>query len=247
MSNILVAKNYNITDHSKWYDDKTHQATSIRRTYSGMQEILERTAEKYVADLDAITVHEGEASDIREVFKTHFVEIYDLWKQGHNILYCDLDVMFLQPVKYFGQHDRFAMFNLTDPRKTTDSHYDVRFDWFFNCGIRYYPKDMQQSVWDLGLEMLDNWNPERWDCEQIIYNAMMFAQSPDPKQFYDPTKAFQILADSPLSKANSQFNQIQLSQACAVHLHGSRNSENRLETMKALESGAFKSNDVLIL
>lgn len=247
MANILVCKNYLIKDHSKWYDNKTDQAFSIHIQYRGMEEILFRTSKKYIADLDDIVIHRGDADNIREVFKIHFKEIYDLWKEGHNILYCDLDVMFLKPVSYFGLYNKFTMFNLTDPPRTVDEHYGIKFDWFFNCGIRYYPQDMDHRIWDLGFEMLDNWNPERWDCEQIIYNAMMFEQSANPADFYDPTKAFQILTTPADSQTNRNFNQITLSQACAVHLHGSRNSESRLDIMKTLEAGPAESDTILIL
>ena len=136
MSNILVAKNYTITDHSKWYDDKSSSAQIIQTTYSKMEEVLVRTAKKHVVGLDEIVVHRGEADNIRDVFKLHFKEIYDLWKEGHNVLYCDLDVMFLKSVEYFNKYNKFTMFNLTDPTSTTDSHYNLTFEHFFNCGIR---------------------------------------------------------------------------------------------------------------
>jgi hypothetical protein len=247
MSNILVAKNYKITDHSKWYDDKTASAKIIKTNYNEMEQILVRTAKKHVAKLDDIIVHRGEAENIRDVFKIHFKEIYDLWKEGHNILYCDLDVMFLRPVTYFGNYDKFTMFNLTDPPSTKDSHYGLTFDHFFNCGMRYYPSSMDNDVWEKGFAMLENWNPDRWDCEQIIYNAMMFAQSNNANDFYDPVRAFQVLQGQPNSSINENFNNIKLTDACAVHLHGSRHSESRLEMMHRLEELSSNNDTILLL
>lgn len=247
MSNILVAKNYTVRDHTKWHDNKSRQATTIKSEYDEMEVLMRESAERYIADLDEIVVHTGEADNIRNVFKIHFKEIYDLWKQGHNILYCDLDVLFINPVEYFGKYNNFTMFNLTDPPKTSDAHYGIEFNWFFNCGIRYYPENMDQHVWDLGFSMLENWNPDRWDCEQIVYNAMMFEQSADPSDYYQPTHAFQMLTYPADNPANERFNQIPLWQAKAVHLHGSRNSGQRLEIMKQLNSRCDDDKTILLL
>lgn len=234
MSNILVGKNYTITDHSKWYDDKTAIAPQLVEDYATMESILKTTAEKHVVGLDEIIIHRGEADNIRDVFKIHFKEIYNLWQEGHNILYCDLDAMFLQEAEYFDKFDNFLMFNLTDPTSTYDEHYDIKFDNFFNCGIRYYPKSMSNEVWDLGFRMLDDWNPDRWDCEQIIYNAMMFSQNITAEEAYDPRLSFQMLFETPADQRNTQFNRIHISEAKAVHLHGSRNSRSRVDTMSSL-------------
>ena len=236
MSNLLVGKNYKIKDHSKWFDDKTANANQIEKDYASMETILTNTARKHVVGLDDIIIHKGEADNIRDVFKIHFKQIHELWEQGHNILYCDLDAMFLKEVEYFERFNDFRMFNLTDPTSTTDDHYGIKFNDYFNCGIRYYPQTMSNNVWDLGFEMLENWNPDRWDCEQIIYNAMMFSQSLTAQEAYDPRLSFQMLYDNPNATSNTQFNQIHISEACAVHLHGSRNSHSRLSRMRDLEN-----------
>lgn len=239
MSNILVLKNYSIKDHSKWWDDRTKE-TDLTNNYKQMEKICCDSAHKYIKNLDSIKVFRGEADNIRDVFRTNFYEIYDLWKEGHNILYCDLDVVFVNDVEYFDQTKYFSMFNLTDPPTTTDQFYKLTFENYFNCGIRYYPKDMSQQIWDTGIQMMQNWNPERWDSEQIIYNAMMWQQTTDPYTFYDPVKAYQMLFDPKTGGArNNQFNSIELTDACAVHVHGSRGSANRLELMQSLANGTL--------
>jgi len=244
--NILVGKNYDIIDHSKWWDDKTNQASQLKNNYNEMQKLLISSAQKHLQDLDDIIIHTGEAENIREVFKIHFKEIYDLWQTGCNILYCDLDVVFLNTAKIFNEFDKFSMFNLTDPTSTTDEHYGISFKHFFNCGVRYYPENMKQTVWEKGFEMLENWNPDRWDCEQVIYNAMMWSQNDDPQIFYRPNLSFQMLHALPLHQGNTQFNNIRISDASIVHLHGSRDSINRLETMKELVKGNF-DEEILLL
>ena len=229
--NILVCKNYTVSDHTKWYGDRTNES-NLENNYTAMEHLCVASANQYIKDLDEVKVFRGNADNIRDVFKINFYDIYELWKEGHNILYADLDVLFVKDVQYFDQFNKFAMFNLTDPTSTTDSHYNVKFNHFFNCGIRYYPKDMDQSVWDLGIEMVENWNPDRWDSEQIIYNAMMFSQDIKTTDILKPWLAYQMLTGNLESDTN--HNKINLSDAKAIHLHGSRGSFNRLQTMQKL-------------
>lgn len=230
--NILVCKNYTINDHTKWYNDRTNEQ-NLENNYTGMEKLCVASAEEYIQNLDEVKVFRGEADNIRDVFKKNFYEIYELWKEGHNILYADLDVLFVKQVDYFDQINKFAMFNLTDPTSTRDDFYNVEFQHFFNCGIRYYPKDMNQSVWDLGIEMVKNWNPDRWDSEQIIYNAMMFSQDIKLAEVLKPWLAYQMLTGGP---QDYRHNKINLSDARAIHLHGSRDSGDRLQTMQRLRT-----------
>lgn len=239
VKNILVLKNYTIKDHTKWYNDRSNES-DLAENYTAMEQICTQSAQKYVKDLNEIKVFRGEADNIRDVFKKNFYEIYHLWQQGHNILYCDLDVVFTNDAEYFDQTKYFSMFNYTDPVSTTDDFYDVKFDHYFNCGIRYYPSDMDQAVWDLGIGMVENWNPDRWDAEQIIYNAMMWYQTTDIEAFYDPTKAYQMLFDPSApngTQMNDQFNGVELNEASAIHVHGSRGSANRSKLMQAMLDG----------
>lgn len=239
MKNYLVAKNYTVSDHTKWYDDRS-QETDLVANYAAMEQLLVESAQQHLIGLDEIVVHRGEADHIRDVFRTHFSEIHDLWSsEPCNILYCDLDVVFLDKCRYFDQYDFFAMFNFTDPPSTTDAHYGLTFERYFNCGIRYYPHTMTQETWDTGFEMLENWNPDRWDGEQVIYNQMLWSQSISPQQCYRPDLAFQMLFNQPLHQGNTDFNRISVQQAAAVHVHGSRGSGNRLEIMKNLKQGDF--------
>lgn len=246
IKNYLVAKNYTITDHTKWYDDRSNEV-DLTENYNSMESVMVESANRHLLGLDDVIVHRGEAEHIRDVFRIHFKEIYDLWRsEPCNILYTDLDVVFLDTARFFGRYDFFAMFNFTDPPRTVDEHYGLTFDKFFNCGIRYYPSTMKQETWDIGFEMLENWNPDRWDSEQVIYNQMLWSQNIEPQRFYRPDLAFQMLYNQPLHEGNTQFNRISVKQAAAVHVHGSRGSGNRLQIMKDLLDGNFHE-EVLVL
>lgn len=232
--NLLVTKNYEIKDHTKWYDDRTLE-TRLDLNYKDMEKIMLRSARRYLKNCDDYHVFKGKAENIREVFVKNFYEIYDLWKKDNNILYVDLDVVFIKEYNVFDDIEYFSMFNYTSPdHETYDEHYDIKIKHFFNCGIRYYPKNMSHNVWDLGFKMLENFNYDRWDCEQVIYNAMQWKQSEKLSDFYRPHLAFQMLYPYK-HEVNREFNTIPLNQACAVHMHASRNSLNRLNVMKQLE------------
>jgi len=234
MRNILVSKNYQVQDHSKWYGNRTHEK-DIATNYNAMEQIMTDSARAYLQDLDHVVIHRGEAATIRDVFRIHFREIHSLWQsEPCNILYCDLDVVFIKPTEIFNQFQHFSMFNLTNPSRTLDKHYGVTFNHYYNCGVRYYPHNMTKQVWDVGLQMLQNWNPDRWDAEQVIYNQMMWSQGLPHAEFYRPELAYQLLNADLASNQNTSFNRMSVSDARVVHVHGSRGSSNRLESMAKL-------------
>ena len=239
MRNILIAKNYQIQNHTAWHTDRSTE-TNLAHNYTQMAELMTASASRYLADLDEIIISTGEQPDIRTAFKHHYAVIQQLWEsEPVNILYADLDVLFLKPTRIFGTTEHFCMFNLTDPPSTTDAHYGVNIPYYFNCGIRYYPASMSKAVWDLGAELIDNWNPDRWDAEQIVYNIQMWSQGIQPEQVYKPELAYQVLSADPADQYSERFNQIPFSQAQVVHVHGSRGSSNRLALMQSL-AGADK-------
>ncbi len=233
--NYLVLKNYKISDHTKWYDDRSKEKNLVNN-YNEMEKIAVESAMKHLKGMNEIKIFRGEADNIRDVFKTNFFEIYELWKKGNNILYADLDVVFVNDHNYF-EGDSFQMYNITQPHTTKDEHYGIEFEHFFNCGIRYYPSTMSQDVWEVGFKMIENWNPDRWDCEQVIYNQMMWSQGVSVEEVYKPQCAYQCLANPSMqdgSLINKTFNQIDMGDSYAIHVHGSRGSEDRLLLMKQL-------------
>lgn len=233
--NILVCKNYQVSDHSKWHRNRSLE-TGLEHSYLQMQELMLESAQRNLLDLDEVVVHTGECETIRDVFREHFLEIYRLWQTGVNILYADLDVLFTKPVKYFGEFDHFMMFNYTQPRRCTDTYYNIRFYNYFNCGIRYYPANMNPDIWQLGLDMVEHWNTSRWDTEQVIYNAMLWHQNLPLTQVLKPELNYQMFFD-PRVTTHSQYNiyfngDLKYTDAQAIHFHSSRNAELKTDIMQ---------------
>lgn len=242
MANYLVTKNYSITDHTKWYNNRTSES-DLDLNYKDMEKIMLRSAKRYLRNCDNYHTFTGKAENIREVFVKNFYEIYNLWKEGHNILYVDADVVFINEYNVFDEIEYFSMFNYAGHQhEIYDEYYNIQIKHFFNCGIRYYPKTMNHAVWELGLKMLENFNYDRWDCEQVIYNVMQWSQSEKLSDFYRPQLAFQMLYPHQ-NQINVDFNTIFLDQACAVHMHASRNSLDRLNIMNQLEQNTYSGGE----
>lgn len=232
MSNILVTKLYKLKDNTGWpkkRDDNYYDS------YKSMLDLMTSSANQYVTDLSDIVISSGEKQSIQHAFLDHFHEIYELWKQGHNILYCDVDVLFLRQYNVFDQFSNFAMFNYTEPRSTSDRFYNLQFPDFFNCAIRYYPSQMSSQVWEQGLFLINQgWNYARWDTEQVIYNHMMWSQPITLSDTLHPEmnwQAFRLPAED-----NHKSNQsVSLQEANAVHFSGSRGVD-RLSEMNRISS-----------
>ena len=225
-----------------WFEDRSSEG-DLYDWYMKMHDISLRTFEKHLQGDWEFVFFNKEVENIQEVFKDHFFEIYDIWKQGDcNILYCGPDNIMMKPTEFFGQYDDFRMFNYTDPKQSTEpNHYNIQHQHFFNADVRYYPSTMSQDIWDMGLEMAENWDFDSWNTEQFILNKMLWDQEGRTiENTLDPTVAYQghqlFLDNWEQRKAYSnEWNTCDLKQAHIIHLHGSRNAPRKFALMEKLE------------
>jgi hypothetical protein len=251
MKNYLIRSLYKIKS-PMWFADRSHEG-DLYDWYMKMHDISLRSFEKNLEGDWEFIFFNKEVENIQEVFKDHFFEIYDIWKQGDtNILYCGPDNIMLKPTKFFGEYDDFRMFNYTDPKASIEqNHYDIQHEHFFNADVRYYPSTMSQDIWDMGLEMAENWDFNSWNTEQFILNKMLWDQEGrtientlNPKmayqghQLYLPNSGngteFQGQWEERREYSN-EWNGCKLSDAHIVHTHGSRNAPSKYALMKELE------------
>ena len=211
--------------------------------YMKMHDISLRSFEKHLEGDWEFKFFNKEVENIQEVFKDHFFEIYDIWKQGNvNILYCGPDNIMMKPTKFFGEYDDFRMFNYTDPKSSDEpNHYNIQHKHFFNADVRYYPSTMSQDIWDMGLEMAENWDFDSWNTEQFILNKMLWEQKDrtientlDPKMAY---QGHQLVLDNwdERLKSSNQWNNCKLVDAHIIHTHGSRHAPSKFALMEELE------------
>jgi hypothetical protein len=166
IKNYLVLKNYYISD-SFYLFQKGIELDTKREEYNKMESIVVRSANHYLRNLDEIIIHRENVRNDQEMFKDHMYRIMALYKsEPCNILYCDLDIVFIKAVDIFNMIDVFAM---------PDT----------NCGVRYYPYSKFSSLqsrimnqetkdWDTSQTFSHSLaNPlYKWDREQDIYQKI---------------------------------------------------------------------------
>jgi len=218
---------------TQWFRDRSTEG-DLYDLYTQMHEISLRSFEKHLQGDWEFRFYTKEVDNIQQVFQDHFFETYDLWKQGHNILYCGPDNIMMKPTKFFGEYDDFRMFNFTDPKQAFGMN-------FFNADVRYYPAHMPMDTWSEALVSAHNWNFEEWNTEQIILNKMLWSQAGRTlENTLQPTMAYQghqlYLNNWKQNRdAANAWNGCELKDAHIVHLHGSRNAAAKLELMRELE------------
>ena len=225
-----------------WFEDRSSEG-DLYDWYMKMHDISLRSFEKHLQGDWEFIFFNKEVENIQEVFKDHFFEIYDIWKQGDtNILYCGPDNIMMKPTEFFGKYDDFMMFNYTDPKSSVEpNHYNVQHQHFFNADVRYYPSTMSQDIWDMGLEMAENWDFNSWNTEQFILNKMLWDQpNRSLLNTIDPTIAYQghqlFIEEWEQRKAYSNdWNGCDIKDAKIIHLHGSRNAPRKFSLMEQLE------------
>lgn len=247
MKNYLIRSLYQIKS-PVWFRDRTDEG-DIYDQYMQMHEISLRTFEQHLQGDWEFVFFNKTVPDIQAVFKDHFFEIYDIWRQGDcNILYCGPDNAMMKPTQFFGKYEDFMMFNYTDPKSSTEAnHYGVQHSHFFNADVRYYPSTMSQDIWDMGLKMADNWDFNCWNTEQFILNKMLWDQpnrtlenTLDPLMAYQAHGVYPEQLNRTIQHSNS-WNGCDINDSYIIHCHGSRNAPQKLELMKILEQASINN------
>ena len=234
--NILVRSLYKIKS-PQWFADRSDEG-DLYSQYMDMHDISLETFKKHLAGDWEFVFFNKEVDNIQQVFKDHFFELYELWKAGHNILYCGPDNFVTQPIEVFGKYKDFMMFNYTDPKSSIEpNHYNIQHKHFFNADVRYFPQSMDQEIWNIGLEMAENWDFDCWNTEQFILNHMLWQQpnrtlenTLDPTMAYQGHQLYPMTTHRQLENSN-KWNNCEFKDAKIVHLHGSRNAPEKLQLM----------------
>jgi hypothetical protein len=223
MQNILVLKHYKLKNPFRGWpgsqgrpsliEDKT--ANQSMDVYEEMKSMCIVSAKKFLLGLDEIVVHDTEVDDIQAAFKQHFYDLYDMWKSGSvNILYADLDVLFIRKFNWFDVSDHFVMY---DP---------------CNSGVRYHGHNMDEKLWELAFEMCKTWNFNRWSYEQDIYETMVRHPVNWPYQVSQAEEYSRLVTNRPKIESISEFYS-QYQDCCAVHYHTSQ-GQSQVNSMKEM-------------
>ena len=205
--------------------------------YRAMAEIVEHSVRTHLEGDFEVIRFEDEVDSYQEIFHRNWHNVYNTWSEGRNILFLDTDTLMIRPTKVFGEFDRFQMFNYTDPKTLcgadANNQYGIQHPHYFNAGVRYYPGDMSDAVWQTGATLAENWDYSVWGTEQIIFNKMQFDQDSDVNTWLNPGMNYQCMNirydavfDERAQEYLAQWNGVSFDKAHILHLHGTRSAVN---------------------
>jgi len=235
VKNYLVKSLYRVRDPNWMVHDRSHE-TDLYDRYLDMHRISVGSFTRHLKGEWEMKFFSGTVNSISEAFEQTFWNIHKLWhSEPCNILYTDPDTVARADLDIWAL-GQFRMFNFTDPRSFRKPNpYQQEFDWFFNAGVRYFPQAMDPQVWKVGTDLAAQWDHSTYDTEQIILNAMLWSQGLRLDQALMPRVAYQAMN---LDRApvwwHDVWNGCSMSQAAIVHVHGSRNAQQRLRFMQQL-------------
>lgn len=239
VKNYLVKSLYEVRDPNWLVHDRSHEPDLYRR-YLDMHRVSVGSFKQHLQGAWELRFFSGQVNSISEAFEHTFWHIHDLWHaEPCNIFYTDPDTVARLSINPW-QLSGFRMFNFTDPRSFQNSNvYQLQFPWFFNAGVRYFSHDMQPSVWQKGVELARRWDHTTYDTEQIILNAMLWSQGLRLDQTLMPRLAYQAMSlDRAPVWQHDIWNGCSMTQAAVIHVHGSRNAQDRLGLMQQLAGGS---------
>jgi hypothetical protein len=239
MKNILVKANYEILKPDWLCENQVIEEKSFE-TYTKAHEISLESARKYLQDLDDVVVLTGKYTNVHKTFQNTWKETYRLWKEGHNLLFTDSDTIFINEVSVFGKYKEFRMFNHTEPAIfRTPNKYNASFNNFYNAGVRYYPSTMTQETWDIGNKIVDDWDEDTYDTEQIALNTMHWSQGLFSSIVSDSSLNFICPLNRPQDWWTSH-NRRSVDSAKILHFCGTRGISAVLATMQQIKEKGFK-------
>lgn len=237
MRNILVKSLFEIVD-TNWHIKDRAAEKDLFAKYVEMHQISLGSFTKHLKGDWEFKFLSGRVGKVNDAFKKTFLGIYDLWQQGNtNIFYTDPDTIAVQDINPWNISDKFMMFNYTDPRSFTKSNrYGRKFENFFNAGVRLFPAQMKQQIWDQALRMVDDWDHDTYDTEQIILNSMLWDQKINLEDVLRPAWAYQAqwLPDQAAVWQQDLWNGLDINQSSIIHVHSSRGIDVKLSFMKQL-------------
>jgi len=229
----MAIKNYLVFQLYK-VDGEHYAKTHMYEEYRKALDFTIPSFQENLVGLDEVIVLDGKSDNIKDVFRQGVYRIYDLWKSEGpcNIVYAGVDTYCLNKVDLFNQFDKFMMFNYCDPGVRLP-----KYPHYFNCDVRYYPHDLPEEVWRVGLDLADNFDYAEWNCIQEIYNEMLWSQ-PDikPEDVYKPNIAYQYFLDG-ASGAGADNGGVNIEDAKIIHFAGTRNIDHMIDMVNQIKEG----------
>jgi len=218
-SNILLKSFFEIQNTNTRLTGIEVKKTLVdtKDAYLDMQQLSIKSFEKNLAGLWELIQLTGTQPTIQDAFRCVMLETHRIWSNNYpcNILYTDPDTLCVKPLDIFGKFQQFRLF--------ADSPILVK--EYLNCGVRYFPCDLNDCFWNDMYEQIEKWDYSLWDTEQTIYQNLMFNQEFDRNQSQDYVVNNQWVVGDRTGE---------LPQQSILHLHSSKNPAHCLTIMKDL-------------
>lgn len=225
----------NILKEQQLPDNPNKQTTY--ELYSNLYKISRASARKFLQGEWEEVLHKAPCLDARMFQIAQWYLVKEMWfREPCNILCMGSDTMFIKPTEFFGRYKEMRMFNYSDPKLHKDfEKYHNGVGHNFNDDIRYFPSTMDPAIWDIGEQHMADWfthDESHWACGQHINNHMLWSQGLSINEVLEPNMAWQAIGRN-TDDANV-WNNCSFQDANVLHLHSSRDVDNRLTVMKQL-------------
>jgi len=224
MSNILVSANYVVKGF--------RFGATQQSDYDIMLEMWKCSFQKNLQHLDDIIIFTGEGGTYN-IYRDIYWKIRDLYIQGHNVLWADLDMLCLGPTEIFGQYGNFMMFFNNDTHLDYSGTVPQRIwgsllPWFM-ANLRYYPSgSIEDWLWKECDSLVKNW-VDTWAYECIVHNYMFHSQFGSGFQkenllrYHNPSMNFQWEGEGSIPEDSK-----------IVHFHCTRSSARSVGKMQQM-------------
>jgi len=227
-----------------WYSNSKEGATADNENwqhhlelYQQMYAISRASAKQYLQGDWQEICHQAPVLDARFFQIAQWYLVKEQWfREPCNILCMGADTMFVKPTDIFDSWNaHMRMFNYTDPRTHPE------FPNYFNDDVRYFPHDMDPSVWEIGERRMHEWfghEQSHWDLGQLINNSMFWSQNIDDSNRLYPMLNFMCQnfrnLDQQSLDFSSAWNRCNFDQAHVLHFNGSRGPADTVKIMQTV-------------
>jgi len=149
--------------------------------YEGHKLNLEKNIEivKKFGCVDKIEVIGSEVNHWSEMVGDMIEQVYNLNKSGYNILFSEIDTVFLHEFTEVFSLEKMTMFARCNGASKIDSSLSA--GYYLNAGIIYYPANLNDRIWDLSRSKFDTNNPVdiAGTTYEVLVNRMFYGQFSD--------------------------------------------------------------------
>jgi len=176
MKNLLVYPLYKIKGRGSEYEG--HKLNLQKNI-----EIVEK-----FGCVDAIKVIGSEVDHWSEMVGDMIEKIYELNISGNNVLFSEIDTVFLQEFSEIFSLEKLTMFARCNGASKIDPSLSA--GYYLNSGLTYYPANLDSSIWELSRNKFksDNSIAVAGTTYEVLVNRMFYSQFSDMKSGIDYIK-----------------------------------------------------------